>query len=145
GISRGGMMSYRIGCELSSRVAAIAPVAGNMATITGSAMRVPCRPDRPGSVLAIHGTSDPIVPLEGGRTDIIYAPLGEVMLKWRELDLCADSSAVSVSGPSTTTAWRCSQGSTVAMRVVSGGGHAWPRKGIIGSNTPDRSFDASSV
>jgi polyhydroxybutyrate depolymerase len=145
GFSRGGMMSYRIGCELPSRVAAIAPVAGNMATITGSALAVPCRPDRPVSVLAIHGTADPIVHVEGGLTDIIYAPLGEVMLKWRELDLCADSSAVSVSGPSTTTTWHCSQGSTVAMRVVSGGGHAWPKKGIIGSNSPDRSFDASAV
>lgn len=145
GISRGGMMSYRIGCELSSRVAAIAPVAGNMATATGSALAVPCRPDRPVSVLAIHGTADPIVHVEGGLTDIIYAPLSEVMLKWRELDLCTDAPAVSVSGPSTTTSWRCSQGSTVAMRVVSGGGHAWPRKGIIGSSSPDRSFDASAV
>ena len=145
GISRGGMMSYRIGCELSSRVAAIAPVSGNMATATGSALAVPCQPGRPVSVLAIHGTADPIVPLAGGRTEIIYAPLSEVLLKWRELDLCADSSAVSVSGPSTTTTWHCSQGSTVGMRVMSGGGHAWPRKGIIGSNSPDRSFDASAV
>lgn len=148
GISRGGMMSYRIGCELSSRLAAIAPVSGNMATITGSALGVPCRPDRPVSVLAIHGTADPIVHVEGGRTDIIYAPLSEVMLKWRELDLCTDVPAVSVSGPSTTTTWRCSQESTVAMRVVSGGVHAWPgstANGIVTPNGPDRSFDASAV
>src|SRR5262249_2573557 len=31
GLSRGGMMAYRLGCELSSDLAAIAPVAGNMA------------------------------------------------------------------------------------------------------------------
>src|SRR5262249_25791826 len=108
GFSRGGMMSYRLGCELSSRIAAIASVSGNMATATGNAMEVPCYPDRPISVLAIHGTNDPRVPLLGGRTDINYAPLSEVMLKWRELNQCADSSAVSVSGPSTTTSWRCS-------------------------------------
>ena len=148
GISRGGMMSYRLGCELSSRVAAIAPVSGNMATATGSAVGVPCRPDRPVSVLAIHGTADPIVPVEGGHTDINYAPLNEVMLKWRGLNGCANQSPVSISGPSTTTTWRCSQGSTVAMRVVSGGGHAWPgstANGIINRNGPDRSFDASAL
>src|SRR5207237_8427316 len=31
GTSRGGMMAYRLACELSDRLAAVAPVAGNMA------------------------------------------------------------------------------------------------------------------
>jgi polyhydroxybutyrate depolymerase len=148
GFSRGAMMSYRIGCELSSGVAAIAPVSGNMATATGNAMDLPCFPHRPISVLAIHGTADPKVPLLGGYTDIVYSPLSEIMRKWRELDQCSDSPTVNVSGPSTTTSWPCSHGSTVAMRVVAGGGHAWPASGANGifePNGPDRSFDASSV
>ena len=148
GLSRGGMMSYRLGCELSSQVAAIAPVSGNMATTAGSAVDVQCQPDRPVSVLAIHGTADPRVPIDGGLTDINYAPLSDVMLKWRQMNRCSDSSTVSVSGPSTTTSWGCAQGSTVAMRVVAGGIHAWPgslANGIVEPNVPDRSFDASSV
>ena len=149
GFSRGGMLSYRLGCEMSSRIAAIAPVSGNMATAAGNALDVPCYPDRPVSVLAIHGTTDPKVPIVGGRSGVDnYAPLTEVMFKWRELNRCSDSPTVSVSGPSTTTSWRCSQGSTVAMRVVAGGGHAWPASaanGVLEPNGADRSFDASSV
>jgi polyhydroxybutyrate depolymerase len=65
-MSKGGMMSYRLGCELSSRIAAIAPVAGNMAAKDGSAQDVGCMPARPVSVLAIHGTLDPYAPYAGG-------------------------------------------------------------------------------
>jgi len=111
--------ALRIGCELSSRVAAIAPVSGNMATATGSAHDVPCRLNRPVSVLAIHGTADPIVPLAGGQTDINYAPLSEVMLKWRELNGCADYSAVSVSGPSMTTSWPSLNPSVTSVLIPS--------------------------
>ena len=61
GLSRGAMMSYRLGCELSARVAAIAPVSGNMATADGSAY-VACSLARPVSVFAIHGTADGMIP-----------------------------------------------------------------------------------
>jgi polyhydroxybutyrate depolymerase len=57
GLSRGGVMAYRLACELSSRLAAIAPVAGNMADANGDVRAVSCRPDRPVSVLAIHGSA----------------------------------------------------------------------------------------
>jgi polyhydroxybutyrate depolymerase len=148
GFSRGAMMSYRIGCELSSRVAAIAPVSGNMATASGSALAVDCRPSRPVSVLTIHGSADPIVPVQGGHTDITYAPLSDVALKWRELNGCGDRAAVAVAGPSTTTAWQCAGRSTVITRVVAGGVHAWPgsvANQVVTPNAPDRSFDATAL
>jgi polyhydroxybutyrate depolymerase len=37
GVSPGAMMTYRLGCELSSKIAAIAPVEGNMADKSGNA------------------------------------------------------------------------------------------------------------
>jgi polyhydroxybutyrate depolymerase len=142
GLSRGGMMTYRLGCELSDRVAAIAPVAGNMATSTGSA-DVPCNLDRPVSVLAIHGTADGTIPIDGGKTDIPFSPMAAVIARWRDLDGCAGDPVVSVEGASTTTAWSCAGGSIVSTRVVAGGGHTWPV--ASSSSTDPDAFDAARV
>jgi polyhydroxybutyrate depolymerase len=60
GVSNGGIMAYRLGAELSHRIAAIAPVAGSMLTEIASL-------DRPVSVLHFHGTKDEFLPFEGGR------------------------------------------------------------------------------
>jgi polyhydroxybutyrate depolymerase len=147
GLSRGGMMTYRLGCELSDRIAAIAPVSGNMATASGSA-NVPCSLDRPVSVLAIHGTADGTIPIDGGKVDILFSPLADVIARWRSLDGCGSASAAELDGPSTTTNWVCEgAGTTVSMRVVSGGWHTWPVvSGALASagGSPD-SFDASRL
>src|SRR5262249_50831546 len=59
GVSNGGGMVARLGCDLSDRLRAIAPVAGGYSSLP------PCKPARPLSVLEIHGTSDHIVPYAG--------------------------------------------------------------------------------
>jgi polyhydroxybutyrate depolymerase len=146
GLSRGGMMSYRLGCELSNRIAAIAPVSGNMATAAGSA-DVPCAVSRPVAVLAIHGTADGTIPISGGKVDIAFSPMADVIARWRSLDGCAGQPSTALDGPSTTTSWSCASGSTVSMRVVTGGWHTWPRvSGLLASEggSPD-SFDASRL
>ena len=146
GLSRGGMMTYRLGCELSGRIAAIAPVSGNMATASGSA-DVPCSLQRPVSVMAIHGTADGTIPINGGMVDIPFSPMADVIARWRSLDGCAATSSVSLDGPLTTTAWACGRGSTVSMRAVTGGWHMWPKvSGALASagGSPD-SFDASRL
>lgn len=124
GHSRGGMMSYRLGCELPGAVAAIAPVSGNMATADGSA-DVPCALAAPVSVLAIHGTADGTIPMAGGKVDIIYSPMADVIAKWRSLDGCGEASKVTVNGSETTTVWSCSGGSTVSTEIQAGGCHCW--------------------
>ena len=114
GLSRGAMMTYRLGCELSGRVAAIAPVSGNMATADGSA-DVPCTLDRPVSVLAIHGTADGTIPIAGGKTDIIFSPLADVIARWRALDSCTGPRPWRSTAPrrrpagacGAAAAWRC--------------------------------------
>jgi polyhydroxybutyrate depolymerase len=146
GMSRGGMMTYRLACELSDRIAAIAPVSGNMATASGSA-DVPCSLAAPVSVLAIHGTADRTIPIAGGKVDITYSPMADVIARWRSLDGCASQSTTTLDGPSTTTSWSCSGGSTVSQRIVTGGYHQWPRvSGALASTggSPD-SFDASRL
>ena len=60
GISAGGIFSTSLACAMPGTFAAIAPVAGINAT------RV-CAPGTPRvSVLAFHGTADPVVPYAGG-------------------------------------------------------------------------------
>jgi polyhydroxybutyrate depolymerase len=59
GFSNGASLCFRLGGELSSRIAAIAPVAG-------SSWREPLRLERPIPVLYITGTADPLNPLQGG-------------------------------------------------------------------------------
>lgn len=155
GISRGGMMSYRLGCELASRIAAIAPVAGNMATWAGSARKTGCIPVRPVSVLAIQGTADARVPFQGGSVSSqpadagqieVYASFSDVIGVWRDIDGCATSSSTSVMGPTTTTIWRCGGGSVVATKVIAGGGHDWPiGPNRFSPNGTHQAFDASAV
>ncbi|MBM4226109.1 MAG: phospholipase, partial [Gammaproteobacteria bacterium] len=62
GISNGGMMSLRLACELSDKIAAIASIAANLP----AELQPRCRPARPVSVLMISGTADPLMPFGGG-------------------------------------------------------------------------------
>jgi polyhydroxybutyrate depolymerase len=62
GISNGALFAQRLGCDLSQRIAAIAPVAGSMPADIADR----CRLGRPLAVLEIGGTADPIMPFQGG-------------------------------------------------------------------------------
>ena len=58
GHSNGGMMAYRLGCELSTRITAIGVAAGALMIDT-------CAPLRPVNALHVHGELDTVVPLAG--------------------------------------------------------------------------------
>src|SRR6185295_15856333 len=75
GISNGAMMSCRLACELSGRIAATAPVAGSIPKdITGR-----CDPKNPVSMMFINGDEDPLVPFFGGAVHFWNKKLGEVV------------------------------------------------------------------
>ncbi len=128
GMSAGGFMANRLVCERADLVAAIAPIAGTL----GSG--VPCAPSRPVSVLAVHGTADPVVPFDGGvmngrggASDIVSAPaLAE---RWRAIDRCPGP-LVPEPAPAgeieQRTAAGCADGTTVTLVRINGGGHTWP-------------------
>jgi polyhydroxybutyrate depolymerase len=145
GFSRGAMMTYRVGCQLSSRVAAIAPVSGNMADESGSAAGAGCHVARPVSLLAIHGTADGSIPFNGGRVDINYAPMADVIAVWRTQDGCSGEGSPVTDGASTTTSWTCAGGSTVSARVVTGGWHTWPGASTLWRPGAPDDFDASRL
>ncbi len=61
GYSMGGIMSYRLACELSDKIAAIASGSGLLA----AGVADNCNPVRNMPVLHVHGTDDPTVPYAG--------------------------------------------------------------------------------
>jgi polyhydroxybutyrate depolymerase len=129
GLSRGAMQAYRVACALSPRIAAIAAIAGNMADARGDVRGTGCAPQRPVSVLAIHGTADTAVPFAGGGR---FAPFADVAGYWRELDGCAAGSSPTTAGAATVTTWPCRSGTEVRTIVVAGAGHTWPGTPLAG-------------
>ena len=73
GHSNGGMMAYRLACDLSDKITAIAVVTGVLVDDT-------CNPTKPVSTLHIHGNLDPTIPFHGGgkfETPSIYGSITE--------------------------------------------------------------------
>lgn len=128
GMSAGAFMANRLVCERADLVTAIAPVAGTMGA------GLPCAPSRPVSVMAVHGTADPVVPFtggtmmgRGGASDIVSAPaLAE---RWREINRCPGPL---VNDPASSgeiqqmAATGCAGGTEVVLVQINGGGHTWP-------------------
>jgi polyhydroxybutyrate depolymerase len=126
GLSNGGMMAYRLGCEASDLVAAIAPVSAVIVV-------APCEPRFPVSVLHIHGTADQNVPIAGGvgAKSIIqypYPPVERSIAFWAAWDDCGKDPIVSSPAPHVTLRSypRCALGIAVDYYVIDGGSHAWP-------------------
>jgi polyhydroxybutyrate depolymerase len=131
GMSAGAFMATRLACERADVVSAIAPVAGTLGTA------FPCAPSRPVSVMAVHGSADPVVPFgggtmlgRGGYSDIVAAPA--MAQRWRELNRCPGpgEDVLAGAGDGTEvhrfTATGCADGTEVAFVQIDGGGHTWP-------------------
>jgi polyhydroxybutyrate depolymerase len=120
GMSNGGFLSHRLGCEMSTRIAAIAPVAG--------VLGVPaCNPVRPVPVMHFHGTADPLVPYDGSPS-LGFPSVEDTFTGWAARDSCAGSPATTFSKGDTSCASyeQCAGGASVTLCTVQGGGHTWP-------------------
>jgi len=155
GMSNGGFMSNRLACDRADLFAAIAPVAGTLGA------GVACHPSRPVSVLAAHGTADPLVPFKGGkvrgRGGVSHSIGAKSMADtWRTVDGCqADPSAQVLHnlGDGTVVhrfdSTACAASTEVVFYQIDNGGHTWPGgkqylpQAIIGRTS--RALDASEV
>lgn len=126
GISNGALMTYRLGCELSDKIAAIAVVAA-------PAMPSNYVPSRPISVMLLHGTADPVAPFYGGKGGIrnvsFQAHSAKDMVDyWVEKNACPKDFTTSYEngrvkclsyGP-------CRNSTVIEFCTIEGGGHTWP-------------------
>ncbi|WP_319380459.1 hypothetical protein [Thiomicrorhabdus sp.] len=74
GASNGGMMTLRLGCELSERFTAISAIIANLP----KNILPECRPRAALPVLIMNGTEDPLVPWKGGMMKFLGNEGGEV-------------------------------------------------------------------
>lgn len=127
GFSNGGGLVYRLACELSERIAAIA--------VAASPLHIPpasCRPSRPVSVLHFHGLADPVAPVEGGRgvvPDVGNQQAAQAAIDtWVKLDGCEPRprTVLQRGAARAVTYPGCEPGVDVTLCLVEGMGHKWP-------------------
>jgi polyhydroxybutyrate depolymerase len=150
GMSNGAMLSHRIGRELSTKVAAIAPVVG---AVFGDEPP----PLAPMPAFIIVGADDQTVPAAGGplqlrgllggrsAADRNVAPAIDQATYWARHNGCGEPTRV-VNQVSTRLTWTdCARGAGVVFHSVTGNAHAWPggRPGRTGAARPTTAFDAT--
>lgn len=120
GFSNGGMLSHRLACELSDRIAAIGPVAGTLAIDN-------CAPTRPVPVIHFHGTGDFVVPYDGGGAGGAES-VKDTISGWAQRNGCTgDPVNVYNKGDASCDEYQnCAAGSAVRVCTIDNGGHQWP-------------------
>jgi polyhydroxybutyrate depolymerase len=134
GYSNGALFCYRLACELSDRIAAIAPVAGPLGLPE-------CRPGRPISVIHFHGTKDESAPYKGGHARRSM-PGQNFMGVDSTIDFWLRFLKIDPTPKRTQTRGRATgkyfgpgkNGAEVALWKLEGAGHTWPggKFGAIG-------------
>ena len=130
GMSNGGAMTYRIGCALSDRIAAIAPV---------EAWNPGCRPAHPVAMVAVHGLAD---------HQVSFTTAEQSVSAWRTYDSCPIDPHIYRTGPVTHSVWApCDVGTAVELWAVAGSGHEWPGSSppLVGHDPPSPNLDATKV
>jgi polyhydroxybutyrate depolymerase len=122
GFSNGASMAFRLGLELSDRIAAVAPVAGYCW------QREP-KPSRIVPALYLVGDKDPLVPLDGGNVETPWGkrvskpPVRETLGRWSSM-LGGPAEPVEVVSENGMTVQQF--GPMLEARISNGLGHHWP-------------------
>ena len=124
GMSNGGYMSFKLACDLSSRIAAVVSVTGSMTNQTFDG----CNPSHSTSVAQIHGLQDTVVSYAGNG---FSKPIEEVMDYWVNNNNCEsepDTSEISGSnGGGTHDVYSgCDNETNVELYLMTNMGHTWP-------------------
>lgn len=140
GISNGGMMAFRLGCEQPEVVRAVAPLTASIPT----PLKPVCQHATRVGLLLMNGTEDPLVPYGGGEIRTTLFGRGktrgevlgteEAVALWASHAGCpktAQRSPLPDLAEDGTRVTResyepCSSGARVELYRVDGGGHTWP-------------------
>jgi polyhydroxybutyrate depolymerase len=128
GSSNGGMLCYRLACELSHRFAAIAPNAC-------AQMYFPCNPTNKIPVISFHSKVDPIVPYTGGMggasplTKIYFPSQDSTMRLWSQKNNCSKRDTI-LNGNKINYDFvkihDCSCNVEIHHYATTDGSHSWP-------------------
>jgi polyhydroxybutyrate depolymerase len=149
GLSNGGMMTHRLGIELSDRFAAIAPV---VATLFGDE----ARPKGPVPALMINGLLDKSVPPDGGAPGGRFTgawdgtpakPALEQAAFWARANGCAASPDKTETASALVWRHRCGGSAPATLYLVKNNGHAWPggKPGSTRGDTPTTALNATDL
>ncbi len=136
GFSNGSQMSYRLACELSEKIAAVAPVGGQIVFSE-------CRPKRPVPVMHVHGRRDHCASYDGGaacggcfssafgfgaRSDTFACPPVELSVEsWAKHLHCTSDEIEVERGSYTCRSFTSCQGEAeVRLCTIENNGHHWP-------------------
>lgn len=125
GFSNGAAMTFRLGAELSARLAAIAPVAGPLQLDRP-------QPERPLATLYIVGAADPIYRFDDERGAVGRSPADrsprDSVERWALALGCPPAPSVDRGGDGVTRHRYapCAGGAELDWYVVPGQGHHWP-------------------
>lgn len=149
GMSNGGMMAYRLACEMPDTFAAIAAVAGTDNTTQ-------CTPKSPISILHIHAQNDDRVLYNGGAgrkfgdvskvTDFTSVPA--TVSRWVARNSCGPTPQRTLSTPGAyCERYTGCQGNTaVQLCVTDSGGHSWPGgHKALASEPPSQALSANDA
>jgi len=145
GHSNGGMMSYRLACELSNKIAAIA-VSGCTMVVTRD-----CNPSRPVPIIHFHSVLDSRVPHLGGIgiSNVYYPPVDSGLTVWSGINNCLKPPVVLIDNNDyKLTEWSDCHGQvTIRYYLTRDGGHGWPggKPGGPFSDTPSKVINANDL
>lgn len=145
GFSLGGSMCYRLSCDLTHRIAAIASVSGPDGTET-------CSPTRAVPLLHIHGTADSWAAYKGDNGANTQVPNkgaeGSVIGHAKRSGCNPQAQVTLTQGQVTCKSYSPCQGGVgeATLCTVEGGGHTWPGgDGWLLGGTVNKDINASQM
>lgn len=140
GFSNGAQMAFRLACEMSEEIAAVAP-GGSVGSYDT------CNPKRPVPIFFFHGKADTVSPYEGGpecgvaiadflismglpaeRNPFFCEGNEAYIAKWRKFNGCSDVSKLTFKNGNAAcnTYDQCNNKAEITFCKVEGMGHIWP-------------------
>lgn len=149
GMSNGGMMSYRLACELADTFKGIAAVAGTDNTIN-------CTPKNPISILHIHAKNDDHVLFNGGsgkgtkdKTKVTeFNSVPNTISKWVKFNGCNETPkrVLEKEGAYCDLYSPCKNNTEVKLCVTETGAHSWPGgEKVRGSESTSKAISANDM
>jgi polyhydroxybutyrate depolymerase len=134
GYSNGGMMSYALACYQSERIAAIGSVSGSMIDQSST-----CVPSHPMPLIKLHGTSDDVLPYNGGSD---YTSAQSTVDYWVNFNSANTTAAVQTDGNIEHYVYANGDSSvSVEHYKYIEGGHVWFNTAYQGANASQLVWD----